>query len=311
MPKFPLQLFRTPPQFDFVGKRWIGFAITGLGIIATILSLSLNGLNFGIDFSGGIVMEVKAESRADISKMRALLAKQNLGDPTLQEVGDGQVVMIRIGAKESSDQAKTVEHVRQLLNDGYNAPLTYQRVDYVGPQVGRELITGSAIALFLSLAAIMLYLWIRFEWQYGVGGIAALIHDAILTVGFFSFTQLEFNLTSVAAVLTIIGYSINDSVVIYDRVRENLRRYKVKSLSEVINLSINETLARTFMTVGTVIMALLGLLIFGGDVLYGFSAAMLFGCVVGTYSSIYISSLILIYLKLKRSDSTAFAAREK
>lgn len=307
--RFPLQLFRTPPHYDFVGKRWLGFAITGIGILATCLSLSVNGLNFGIDFAGGIVMEVRAPSHADIGHMRALLANQNLGDPSLQQVGDGQGVMIRIGAQKSGDQAKIVEHVRQLLNEGYKQPLEYLRVDYVGPQVGKELITGSAIALLLSLSAIMLYLWIRFEWQYGVGGIAALIHDAILTVGFFSFTQIEFNLTSVAAILTIIGYSINDSVVIYDRIRENLRKYKVKSLGDVINLSINETLARTFMTVGTVIMALLGLLIFGGEVLHGFSAAMLFGCVVGTYSSIYVSSLVLIYLHLKRSEAASLSTR--
>ena len=299
--RFPLQFFRTPPKFNLIGQRWFGFLFTGTSVLATIVSLYINGLNFGIDFSGGIVMEVKTEQQADIGKMRKLLADPTLGDPMLQAVNDGDVVMIRIGAKEGENQAKIVDHVRELLDSGYGAKLEYQRVDYVGPQVGRELVVGSALAMILSLAAIMVYLWFRFEWQYGVGGIVALIHDAILTIGFFSVTQIEFNLTSVAAILTIIGYSINDSVVIYDRIRENLRKYKAKPLAEVINQSVNETLARTIMTVGTVITALLGLLFFGGDVLYGFSAAMLFGCVVGTYSSVYISSLILVYLKLKRS----------
>jgi preprotein translocase subunit SecF len=301
---FPLQLFKTPPSFDFIGKRWIGFALTGIGVIITIISLCMNGLNFGIDFAGGIVVEAKTEATADIAKMRTLLTDPTFGDPLLQSVGAGDVVMIRIGAAEGEQQAAIVTKLRDVLDNGYGAPITYQRVDYVGPQVGRELVVGSVQALAFALIAIMLYLWFRFEWQYGVGGILALFHDAILTVGFFSITGLEFNLTSVAAVLTIVGYSINDSVVIYDRVRENLRKYKKMPITNVINLSINETLARTFMTVGTVIAALLGLLFFGGDVLHGFSAAMLFGCVIGTYSSVYISVPVLIYLGL-RPDSVS------
>ncbi|MFZ4541690.1 MAG: protein translocase subunit SecF, partial [Rickettsiales bacterium] len=174
--------------------------------------------------------------------------------------------------------------------------------DYVGPQVGSELIRSSFMALAFAMGAMMLYLWFRFEWQYGFGGIIALLHDAIMVVGFYSITQIEFNLTSVAALLTVIGYSINDSVVIYDRVREDLRKFKVKPVTEVINLACNETLARTFLTGGTVLMALLGLVLFGGDVLFGFSAAMIFGVIIGTYSSIYVSSTILIYLNLRRSE---------
>lgn len=306
--RFPFQIFRTPPSFDFIGKRWIGFVVTGLGVVITGVSLYTNGLNFGIDFAGGIVIEAKTEDKADIGKMRDILSDPAFGDPVLQSVGTGDVVMIRIGAKEGDEQAKLVSKARDALNSAYGSPIDYQRVDYVGPQVGRELIIGSATAIGLSLLAIMIYLWFRFEWQYGVGGILALIHDAILTVGFFSVTQIEFNLTSVAAVLTIVGYSINDSVVIYDRIRENLRKYKKMPTGNVINLSVNETLARTFMTVGTVIAALLGLLLFGGDVLYGFSAAMLFGCVVGTYSSVYISAPVLMYLKLRRSEISPAAA---
>lgn len=299
---FPFQIFRTPPSFDFIGKRWIGFLVTGLGIAISFGSLAVNGLNFGIDFAGGIVIEAKTEGEADIAKMRELLTDPQFGEPMLQSVGSGDVVMIRIGAKEGDEQSKIAQNVRTILDEGYGAPLEYQRVDYVGPQVGKELIVGSAMALGFSLLAIMIYLWFRFEWQYGLGGILSLIHDAILTIGFYSVTQIEFNLTSVAAVLTIVGYSINDSVVIYDRVRENLRKYKKMPLGNVINLSVNETLARTFMTVGTVAAALLGLIWFGGDVLYGFSAAMLFGCVFGTYSSVYISAPVLIYLNLRRSD---------
>ena len=192
---------------------------------------------------------------------------------------------------------------------GYGAPIEYLRVDYVGPQVGGELIRGSFMALIFAMVAMMFYLWFRFEWQYGAGGILALLHDAILTVGFYSVTQIEFNLTSVAAILTVIGYSINDSVVIYDRVRENLRKYKIKPVDEVLNLAVNETLGRTFLTGGTVLMALLGLVIFGGDVLFGFSAAMIFGVIVGTYSSIYVSSTVLIYLNLRRSELIELKAK--
>ncbi len=300
--RFPIQIFRTPPSFDFIGKRWIGFLITGLGVIISFGSLATQGLNFGIDFAGGIVIEAKTEGEADIGKMRELLHDPAFGEPMLQSVGEGDVVMIRIGAHSGEDQAKLAQQVRDTLDSGYNSPIDYQRVDYVGPQVGEELIVGSALALGFSLLAIMVYLWFRFEWQYGLGGILSLIHDAILTIGFYSVTQIEFNLTSVAAVLTIVGYSINDSVVIYDRVRENLRKYKKMPLGEVINLSINETLARTFMTVGTVAAALIGLIWFGGEVLYGFSAAMLFGCVFGTYSSVYISAPVLVYLNLRRSE---------
>lgn len=301
--RFPIQIFRTPPSFDFIGKRWIGFLVTGLGIVISFGSLAVNGLNFGIDFAGGIVIEAKTDGEVDISKVRELLHDPAFGEPIIQSVGTGDVVMIRIGAQEGEEQAKIAQHVRKVLDEGYGAPIDYQRVDYVGPQVGQELIVGSAMALGFSLLAIMVYLWFRFEWQYGLGGILSLIHDAILTVGFYSITQIEFNLTSVAAVLTIVGYSINDSVVIYDRVRENLRKYKKMPLGAVINLSVNETLARTFMTVGTVAAALLGLLFFGGEVLYGFTAAMLFGCIFGTYSSVYISAPVLIYLNLRRSDA--------
>jgi preprotein translocase SecF subunit len=303
--RFPFHVFRDVPTFDFVGYRKLGFAITILGVIATFASLSIQGLNFGIDFSGGVVMEVRTPSQAaDVGKMRALLdAAPETKNASLQSVGqDGGQVMIRLKPQQGADQAKVAAAVRATLDASYGAPIDYLRTDYVGPQVGGELIRGSFIALTLAMVAMACYLWFRFEWQYGVGGIIALLHDAILTVGFYSVTQIEFNLTSVAAVLTVIGYSINDSVVIYDRVRENLRKYKVRPVGDVLNLAVNETLGRTFLTGGTVLMALIGLVALGGDVLFGFSAAMIFGVIVGTYSSIYVSSTILIYLNLRRSE---------
>lgn len=301
--RFPFQMFRTVPTYDFVGYRKLGFAITLIGILATFVSLAVNGLNFGIDFSGGVVMEVRTEQAADINKMRTILEADRAKDATLQSVGaDGREVMIRLKPQGDENQNQVAQAVRTTLDAGYGAPIEYLRVDYVGPQVGGELIRGSFMALTFAMMAMAVYLWFRFEWQYGVGGILALLHDAILVVGFYSITQIEFNLTSVAALLTVIGYSINDSVVIYDRVREDLRKFKVKSVPEVINLACNETLARTFLTGGTVLAALVGLVVFGGEVLFGFSAAMIFGVVVGTYSSIYVSSTILVYLNLRRSE---------
>ncbi len=304
--KFPIQIFREVPRFDFVGYRKAGFALTIAGILATFISLGVQGLNFGIDFAGGVVMEVRTEEAADINKMRTLLETEQTKNAMLQSVGDdGRNVMIRLKPQGDENQNAVADAVRNELNGGYGAPIEYLRTDYVGPQVGGELIRGSFMALALAMGAMAMYLWFRFEWQYGAGGILALLHDAILVVGFYSVTQIEFNLTSIAAILTVIGYSINDSVVIYDRIREDLRKFKVRPVPEVINLACNETLARTFLTGGTVLMALLGLIIFGGEVLYGFSAAMIFGVIVGTYSSIYVSANLLIYLNLRRSELEA------
>jgi len=310
--QFPFRIFRTVPNYDFIGHRKVGFAILAVLMLATVVSLATKGLNFGIDFSGGVVMEVRTEEPADVTKMRTLLETEHTKDASLQTVGeDGRDVMIRLKPQEGENQAKVAEAVRTALDSGYGAKIDYLRTDYVGPQVGGELITKSLLALALAMLAMSLYLWFRFEWQYGFGGITSLTHDAILTVGFYSITGLEFNLTSVAAILTVIGYSINDSVVIYDRIRENLRKFKVKPIPDVLNLSINETLARTFMTGGTVIAALLGLLIFGGEVLEGFSAAMMFGVVIGTFSSVYVSATILVYLDLRRSEPVEPASPAK
>ena len=297
--RFPIRIFPNVPNFNFIGTRQIGFLVTLACVLGTIGLVATKGLEYGIDFTGGVVMEVRTEEPTDISKMRALLDNERTKDASLQAVGGDHQVMIRIKPHAHESQKDVAESVRRELDAGYGAPIDYLRVDYVGPQVGKELINGSVLAGCLAMIAMMFYLWFRFEWQYGLGGIISLIHDAILTVGFFALTRLEFNLTSVAAVLTVIGYSINDSVVIYDRIRENLRKYKVKPVGEIINLSINETLARTFLTGGTVLMALLGLLTLGGEVLFGFSAAMIFGVIIGTYSSIYVSANVLYYLDLR------------
>ena len=298
-----LQIFRKQPNFDFIGTRWVGFIAS---ILLTLVSIGLvmtKGLNLGIDFTGGILMEVYSEKAIDLAGLRGVLSQGEFGEISLQNSGSDQDVMIRIQVSKEDDQVKITEEVKmlvlQLIPD-----VDYRKVDYVGPTVGEELIQGGIIATLLSFATIMAYVWFRFEWQYGIGAILALIHDSILIMGFFAITRFEFGLTSVAAILTIIGYSINDSVVIYDRIRENMRRFKKMPAMELLNVSINETLSRTILTASTTLLASLALYIFGGPVIEGFSAAMVFGVIIGTYSSIYISAPALLYLNIRSSETT-------
>ena len=300
--KFPIRFLDKTPKINFIGNRWYGFSFTIIGMIVTVISLAVQGLNFGIDFTGGVVMEIRTEQPADMARLRQILDVPELGGAMIQSVGESHDVMIRLAPQKDLQQSAVADKARALIEANYGTPVDFQRVDYVGPQVGEELIVGSLTAVALALVMMLLYLWFRFEWQFGVGGLAALLHDAIMMLGFFSLTQIEFNLTSVAAILTVIGYSINDSVVIYDRVRENLRKYKTMPLNQLLNQAINETLSRTILTGGTVFLALIGLVTLGGDVLFGFSAAMIFGVIVGTYSSIYVSATILIYLNLRREE---------
>ena len=297
--RFPIRFLPDNSKIDFIGKRWVGFAITIALIALSFFFLATKGLNLGIDFTGGIMMDVRSESAPDLSKMREALDGKGLGEVSLQNAGDPRNVLIRIQMKESADQSKVVEAVKALLKEGGFDKLEYRQIDYVGPTVGQELMRDGFLAMLLSFAAIMGYLWFRFEWQYGLGGILALVHDGILTLGFFSVTGFEFGLPSIAAILTILGYSINDSVVIYDRIRENMRKYKKMPIAELLNLSLNETLSRTIMTVMTTLLAVLALYLFGGEVIHGFSASILFGIVIGTFSSIYISAPVLIYLNIR------------
>jgi preprotein translocase subunit SecF len=295
----PLQFFPNKPHFDFMGKRWIGFTVS---IVLTLLSLGLvftKGLNLGIDFTGGILMEVHAQAPVDLGPLRDKLNHENFGEVSLQNMGSPNDVLIRIQAGKDDEQAKVVAHVKELLAADLGSAPDYRKIDYVGPTVGKELIEAGVWAVLMSFAAIMLYMWFRFEWQYGLGGILALFHDSIMIIGFFAVTRFEFGLTAVAAILTIVGYSINDSVVIYDRIRENMRKFKKMEISDLLNLSINDTLSRTILTASTTLLASLALFLFGGEVIRGFSAAMVFGVIIGTYSSIYISAPALIYLHIR------------
>lgn len=306
---FPIRLVPTQPSIRFMKYRWVGYAISIIAVLGTFLLVATRGLNFGIDFTGGVVMEARLAEKVELSTVRGALGGLGLGEVSLQNFGSENDILIRLQRQPGGAEAQNtaIEAVKEALSRAVPAGVEYRKVDQVGPQVGEELATGAALALVLSFAAIMVYIWVRFEWQFGVGGLLALVHDAIITVGFYSLTQIEFNLTSVAAVLTIVGYSINDSVVIYDRIRENLRRFRKMPVDELIDLSLNETLSRTIMTVMTTLIALTALIALGGEVLRGFCIAMFFGLVWGTYSSIYVSAPVLYFMNLRGRGETAKA----
>jgi preprotein translocase subunit SecF len=266
-----------------------------LSIVAIMLYF-FHGLNFGIDFIGGTLIEVQTKaSPADLAKMRATIGSLKLGDFQLQQFGAPDDVLIRISEQPGGDEAQ--QAAVQKVRDALGEDVTYRRVEVVGPSVSTELLAYGTIGLVLAIVAILIYLWFRFEWQFALGAMIANVHDLVLTVGFMSLTHIDFDLTSIAALLTILGYSLNDTVVIYDRIREMLRRYKRMSMPELLNASVNATLSRSIVTHVTVAMSLLALLLFGGQAIHSFTATMMFGVVlVGTYTSVFIASPILIYL---------------
>lgn len=292
-----IHLIKDDTHIDFMKQRMLAFAISGFLILASMFALFTNGLNFGIDFTGGTLVEVKTDGPADIADLRDRFSDLELGTVSIQEFGGADEVLIRIPEQENAvedGQAELMNIVRGAIDD---VVLEYRRVEYVGPQVGSELIKTGAQAVIFSLLGIMLYIWIRFEWPFGLAAVGALIHDTLITLGFFAVTQIEFGLPTVAAVLMIAGYSINDTVVVFDRVRENLRKFKRQPLIELFNNSINQMLSRTLMTSVTTLLALVALWYFGGEVIRTFVVTLIFGIVVGTYSSIYIATPLLKYIR--------------
>jgi len=278
-----------------MGIHRLVIVISIISIVASTALLFIRGLNFGIDFSGGILIEARLNEKADLSKLHKILNKDEFGEITIQNFDESDIIIRASANKDEKDQGVAVKKIQASLNSNFSS-VEYRKIDFVGPQVGDELIKSGLFALIMSCLFIMIYIWIRFDWQFGLGAIAALFHDTMLTFGFFALTGLEFNLTSIAAILTIIGYSINDSVVIYDRIRENLRKFKKSNLSDLLNSSINSTLSRTVLTSGVTLVSIIALIIFGGEALRSFSLATFFGIIIGTYSSIYISAPILIYM---------------
>ncbi|MGE5271078.1 MAG: protein translocase subunit SecF [Thiohalocapsa sp.] len=295
----PLIVIRRVPKIDFMRWHYFGLAFSVLLSVLTIVLFLTRGLNYGIDFVGGTLIEARTTTGpADLAAMRSKLDALHLGDVSLQTFGSPDDVLIRLPQQAGGDAAQmnAVKAAQQALGQG----VEYRRIEVVGPTVGSELIRAGVLATALALGAILIYVWFRFEWQFGVGATIATLHDVITTVGLFAIFQLEFNLTTLAAILTIAGYSINDTVVIYDRVRESMRKYRTMPFRDLINLALNETLSRTILTVSTVALAVLSLLVFGGEVLKGFSIAMLWGIVIGTYSSLFIAAPILYYVQPNR-----------
>ncbi len=291
-----LRIVPDDTTFHFIRFRRISFPISAVLSIVAITLFFVHGLNFGIDFRGGTLLEIQTKSgAADIPTLRTQLGSLGLGDVQMQQFGGPSEVLIRIAEQPGGDAAQqaAVQKVRQTLGD----TVDYRRVEVVGPRVSGELLAYGTIGLMLAIVAILIYLWFRFEWQFALGAMIANVHDIVLTIGFMSVTQIDFDLTSIAALLTILGYSLNDTVVIYDRIREMLRRYKKMPMEELLNASINSTLSRSIITHVTVTLALLALLLFGGKAIHSFTATMMFGVVlVGTYTSIFIAAPLLIYL---------------
>ncbi|MES0823963.1 protein translocase subunit SecF [Ruegeria sp. SCP11] len=305
-----LKLVPQNTSFDFFSRWKVWLGISALMMVVAFTSFMLQGLNFGIDFRGGTTIRTESAQVIDVGAYRDAIAPLELGDVTITEIfdptfgPDENVAMIRIQAQEDAEavSAATVNAVQEALKVA--APdIEFVSVESVGPKVSGELIQTAVIAVVLAIGAVLVYIWLRFEWQFALGAVAALVHDVILTIGIFSELQIRFDLAIIAALLTIVGYSLNDTVVVFDRVRENLRKYKKKDLKEVLNISINETLSRTVMTSVTTLLALISLYILGGDVIRGFVFAMIWGVIVGTYSSVFVASTILLWLGVKRDWS--------
>ena len=283
-------------KFNFSSKFKMANSLSLLLFILSILFISFKGLNYGIDFKGGTLIELRSDN-TDASTIRTLLNNMDLGDVNVKKFGQEGDYLIKVEQKED-DNNKIIPKIKKNLSDNLTAEVNFRRVENVGPKVSSELLQSGIIAISLSLAAMLFYIWIRFEWQFSIGSIIALFHDVVITLGIFSVLSLEINLSIIAAALTIVGYSMNDTVVIYDRIRENLNKYNRLNISEIADLSINDTLARTIITSVTTLLALLSIFILGGEILRGFSFAMILGVVIGTYSSIFVASPMLKFFKV-------------
>lgn len=311
-------------NIDFVGKRFVAFALSALLIIGSVTMIFSKGLNFGIDFTGGTLIEIRVPEKApDLGELRESLNQLELGTISIQEFGAPNDLLIRLPEQEgdATVQQAAINKVRDMLDARFSveeavaegeeieqeaqaqevkvSSVDYRRTEFVGPQVGEELKRKGVYAVLFSILGMLLYIWFRFEWQFSVAAIVALLHDSIATIGLFALTQMEFNLSTVAAILMIAGYSINDTVVVFDRIRENLRKFKKMPIIELLNNSINQTLARTLMTSITTMLALFALWLFGGEVIRGFVDALIFGIAIGTYSSIFVASPILTFLNIR------------
>jgi SecD/SecF fusion protein len=307
LPKALVHFVPVGTKIPFMGVRRWTFALSSILSVASLVLFMTVNMNYGVDFKGGSLIEVQSKSgQADIADIRARLSELNIGDVQVQEFGSPSEVLIRVGSQDGGDNAE--QTVVTKVRDELGADYEFRRVETVGPTVSSELAREGTIGVIVALILIMVYVWFRFEWQFAVGAMIATVHDVVMTIGFFVITGIEFNQSSIAAILTIVGYSLNDTVVVYDRVREDLRKYKRMPLPQLLNIAINETLSRTTLTALTTILALLALFLFGGEVIRSFTAAMLFGVIFGTYSSIFIAAPLLILFRLRPSTAAEMAA---
>ena len=292
-----MQIFKKTPSFDFMAKRKIALAFSALLIIASISSLVMKGLNFGLDFTGGTLIEVAYPQSADLNKIRNRLTTAGFGDAVVQNFGSSKDVLVRLAPRENTSSQSLGDKILSALKED-DADVVMRRQEFVGPQVGDELRDDGGLAMIIALAFILVYVMARFEYRFALGSIAALIHDVIITMGVFAFFQFDFDLTVLAAVLAVIGYSLNDTIVVFDRIRENFRLMRKQEPGTIVNASLNQTLSRTMMTSITTMIVVLAMFFLGGELIHGFAIALIIGILVGTYSSIYVASSMVITLKI-------------
>jgi len=297
-----MRLLEKVPHIDFMSLRKGAITVSILLVLISLTSIIFRGLNFGIDFTGGTLIEVGYQKTADLTLIRGELKKSGFEDAVVQHFGTSKDVLVRIAPKKGLTSAQISTQMLNILEKTSDAKVELRRVEFVGPQVGDELIEKGGMAILIALACILVYVWVRFEKRFSLGSIVALIHDVTITMGVFSIFQLEFDLTVLAAILAVIGYSLNDTIVVFDRVRENFRIMRKGTPVDVINNSINQTLSRTLMTSATTLLVLIALFIFGGELIHGFATALIVGIVVGTYSSIYVASAIALMLGVTKQD---------
>lgn len=297
-----MQLFKKPANFNFMGKRTIAMIFSIVLLIASLGSLATRGLNFGLDFTGGTLIELGYSHAVDLGQVRSTLDSTGFPEAVVQHFGTASDVMVRIAPHENISNVEISSQVLAALRGAEQGEVEMRRVEFVGPQVGDELAEDGGLAMIYALICILVYVGLRFEYRFAIGAVAALVHDVLITLGLFSILQLEFDLTVLAAVLAVIGYSLNDTIVVFDRIRENFRKMRKGTNVDVVNTSLNQTLARTLMTSLTTLLVLIALFIFGGELIHSFATALIFGVVIGTYSSIYVASSSALSLGISKAD---------
>jgi preprotein translocase subunit SecF len=297
-----MELFKKQTNYDFLGKRNLAFTLSGILLLISIVSLSTRGLNFGLDFTGGTLIELGYPQAVELIEVRKNLEDAGFTDAVVQHFGTAHDVLVRLAPKEATSSADLSNEVIKVLQNHVSGNIDVRRVEFVGPQVGDELTEDGGLAVLYALICIFIYVFFRFEWRFAIGSVAALFHDVLITLGVFSVLQMNFDLTVLAACLAVIGYSLNDTIVVFDRIRENFRKMRKEGTVEIMNTSLNQTLSRTLMTSFTTLLVLIALIFLGGELIRGFSAALIVGIVVGTYSSIYVASTSALMLGVSKAD---------